>query len=559
MHVWRETAEICTAESAKHLAGEGVAKLRCTFPFSLRFRLTRSAMDQYFKRGKPRAVPPPVPMHVVNVPARAVVMAPTVARGIGEERPPSEGAHAVRPRKRFRKKVNGLFGDQTDLKRRMLRLLRDTDRGVVLDGGDTAAMCQHRFEPDVEDMSHEDGGHSHARDAKEFESFGESSVPVFQLSQAVMDKLDATSPPRPRTSSGVAETAGADSDTPEFTATVSRALGSPEKLRAVRRRMGRLSPRSNDAFLCEMAVGSATADSLLGLMENLHERGVTPPALPNLREAKAAPPPEHLLLSPVSIDRTAAPAVLRRKVRRHDRGYRRADVLRARLNLASADQLLSSSRVGFGREDGVKSRSSRGDGGALELGAGLDAYARELNLGGKNASRSSRGGRRKTRREVPEVVGSSSEGAPPKKRRLRDSSPTEDDALSSNPFQLLVEAAAVEQKQSSTHAKPTRRAGRAAASSSSRPPAPRRGRARNSTRPSLPGAAEQDTEDDNDDGLEAQRSVRPRGKSFKRGAPVQPDATRRKRRQPNDLADGYSSSSSSAPISPSSSSYLSSS
>lgn len=108
-----------------------------------------------------------------------------------------------------------------------------------------------------------------------------------------------------------------DFDLPAFVDTARRLLGSPERLQTVRRTMGRLSPRSNDRFLTELELGTPPSPPV-------RDGGLTPPPLPSVGSSE----PDS---SPVAMERTGAPAVLRRKARRLDRGYRCADVLRARL------------------------------------------------------------------------------------------------------------------------------------------------------------------------------------------------------------------------------------
>lgn len=228
----------------------------------------------------------------------------------------------AKPRKRFRKKANGLFGDQTDLKKRMDKLLRKADASEIVfsaDAADADIVARHR-----------------------------DSARSLPAATSIIEHLTATSP-----SNQLQEDDDAPVVTPtdsfdfvELTETARNVLGSPEKFSNLRKVMGKLSPRSNDRFLEVLDVGRPPQQIK---KDEVDKRiiALTPPVLPMLNEGKEEKEDnggveELLALSSISVDRTGAPAVLRRKARRLDRGYRCVDVLRSRLQGApTRDTLVS--------------------------------------------------------------------------------------------------------------------------------------------------------------------------------------------------------------------------
>lgn len=300
-------------------------------------------MHQYVRKHKPRVLPHlPAPVHTIAPIPRAVVGSRTAARlelqharsdearsepsselpllpsiravqTASSSRPSSSSnvplsTGATKPRKRFRKKVNGLFGDQTDLKKRMDKLLRKTDASEIVfsaDAADSDVVTRHR-----------------------------ESAQSLPAAKSIIDHLAAASPsPQPQDTESTHAVTPTDSfDFVELTETANKMLGSPEKFANLRKIMGKLSPRSNERFLEELDLGRPSRSLKKNELDKRPEN-VTPPVLPLVNEYKSDKnrADEVLALSPVSVERTGAPAVLRRKARRLDRGYRCADVLRARL------------------------------------------------------------------------------------------------------------------------------------------------------------------------------------------------------------------------------------
>lgn len=250
----------------------------------------------------------------------------------------------TRPRKRFRKKVSGLFGENTDLNKRMSKLIRETDISKIKIGPDAAdadLLLRHR-----------------------------------QPAGALMDTGNLLSrlPEHP---------SSADSfDYKELTAAATKALGSPEKLARVRKAMGTLDPADNERFLDALELGhnqvsddpcvaemankdkpqddNSNATDIVDCDEKLVEpSSAQPPKLAPLQLKFTVEPEmemetvvDRVVTSTTStrpapgspqnsaknffekrrnILMQAIPAVLRSKTRRADRGYRSKDVVEARL------------------------------------------------------------------------------------------------------------------------------------------------------------------------------------------------------------------------------------
>lgn len=466
-------------------------------------------MESFVRKSKPRktaaAVPPhnvvPAPLALVRATsATAVVRAmprpapqpcssdPTdlplpsaVPRPVPLLEPTSPTVPTPKPRKRFRKKVNGLFGDHTELKKRMNRLLLNTDstttRSTPRGPTDSAAAPAER---PVSPILHA------------------SPLPKLPPAYAVVERLNAgamtNAPSSSRTGIALKSSLSPSEllkdqdekmkekllfkcdkvddddvkslrsfDTPAFVATASRAVGSPERLRAISRNMGRLSPRSNARFLEEVLVGSELTPRRVKVTD---DGKLTPPHLPSVDSSefeteKPSPPQDSkFALSPVSVERTGAPAVLRRKVRRLDRGYRSEDVRRARLAGMPLSEIAASptaQRRGDRPGKWPRARVRR-----LELDRGLerDHVPRDASthkrIQVKDKMRIEESQMEVEEDEEDEDAILSSDGAPPKKsRRLRSGAKSNGDGSvddvevgTNDGFAMLVKAAAVQQRQS---------------------------------------------------------------------------------------------------------------
>lgn len=377
-------------------------------------------------------------------------ISPSVARNNHEQhvtRSPAAPT-AQKPRKRFRKKVNGLFGDQTDLKKRMSKLLRDTDTSTLLRVADSTANDLNHFRQQPETLPSATA------------ILPSADVVVQKLTEATMrDRASAVAhglrDTTERTSNALHDEANLDPDnnfdsfdSPEFVATASRALGSPERLRAVRETMGRLSPRSNERFIEQVQLGSTPTPSReedtddVAMEESVEK--IQPPELPSVdsSELETEEREARLAMSPVSVERTAAPAVLRRKVRRLDRGYRSADVLRARLQGTSVAEIAASPTSRRRGETASKWRSR-----IRKLVLNQDD---DIDRG--RSTKRQRSEHTLEDSQEPESGGMSSDETPPKKRRLRTDSTadepngTEDSYNVSDPLAMLVDAAAAEEQ-----------------------------------------------------------------------------------------------------------------
>ncbi|CDF35939.1 unnamed protein product [Chondrus crispus] len=428
-------------------------------------------MDKYTRKTKPRTarssqpggtplyrLPPshnvtPAPPALVGpvLPARVStpdhVSPPATQERDEQVSRPTSTSLSQKPRKRFRKKVNGLFGDQTDLKRRMSKLLRETDTTALL-------------RDDESDLTQSNLPHQPAF---------QPPVAVLPSPETVVRKLNEVArrskcvPPGEKahhTTSSPSHTVAKETslnpstsldsfDSPEFVATASRALGSPARLRAVLKSMGRLSPRSNERFIDELQLGltptpaaSQEQEFENAVLEDITEK-IEPPEIPSVdsSELETENRPALLSMSPVSVERTAAPAVLRRKVRRLDRGYRSADVLRARLQGSTLSEIAASPTS---RRRGEKATRWRTKIRRLDLGEGDDVV--DSHQPKRQRSAASRV------ESQEESDGIYSDGAPPKKRKVREESErderaeNEDTYNASDPLAILVDAAAAEEQ-----------------------------------------------------------------------------------------------------------------
>lgn len=427
------------------------------------------AMDKYTRKTKPRTarssqpggtplyrLPPshnvtPAPPALVGpaLPARVSTpdhVSPPATHARDEQVPrPTSTSLSQKPRKRFRKKVNGLFGDQTDLKRRMSKLLRETDTTALL-------------RDDESDLTQSKLAHQPA---------SQPPVAVLPSPETVVRKLNEVArrgmcvPPGEiphHTTLSPSHTVAKETplnpstsldsfDSPEFVATASRALGSPARLRAVLKSMGRLSPRSNERFIDELQLGltpmaSQEEEFEDAVLEDITEK-IQPPEIPSVdsSELETENRPALLSLSPVSVERTAAPAVLRRKVRRLDRGYRSVDVLRARLQGSTLSEIAASPTS---RRRGEKATRWRTKIRRLDLGEeddGIDSHQPKRQRSAASRVESQE-----------ESDGIYSDGGPPKKRKVREESErderaeNEDTYNASDPLAILVDAAAAEEQ-----------------------------------------------------------------------------------------------------------------
>lgn len=217
----------------------------------------------------------------------------------------------TKTRKRFRKKANGLFGDQTELKKRMSKLITKADSSKLV-------------RPVVTNLKN-----SHSRTQRSFQSL--------PAARAIIKHLTATISSLAHDPSLTAGGASVSRDSLEFIKldeTAIAAVGSLEKLDVLRNSMGKLTPLSTEQFLSTLGVGRSPRDIKKpferDLIQGIGQR-ITPPSRPPPDPEGLQQTPKIEIAPPKSVDRTGLPAVLRCKTRRVDRGYRRADVLRARL------------------------------------------------------------------------------------------------------------------------------------------------------------------------------------------------------------------------------------
>lgn len=334
---------------------------------------TGRKMDKYFRQVKPRpriSWPPPGPGHAVVAPPAAAVPDEPVAEastsgesqqssvavgvmvsasgsGMAAGSSSSHTSHArdagdkglaafktARPRKRFRKKVSGLFGENTDLKKRMVKLFQHTDLSKITlrpDAADADVLMRQR-PPSAALMDTDSLLSSLPREGEEEHDEANSSKKTNRSIKAADQKPVLVT----------------DS---ELTDAARRAIGSPAKLETIRRAMGTLDPSDNRRFLDELdlddlpsSFGGSNSAGGVGMDSDTATRPI-PPLLPPLHDDSSS----HCEHSTPSASRLpAVPAVLRSKTRRAERGYRSKDVVEARRKAAKGT-LSSSSRSSSGK------------------------------------------------------------------------------------------------------------------------------------------------------------------------------------------------------------------
>eukprot|EP00177_Eucheuma_denticulatum_P005557 GFKZ01010102.1.p1 GENE.GFKZ01010102.1~~GFKZ01010102.1.p1 ORF type:complete len:521 (+),score=68.56 GFKZ01010102.1:176-1738(+) len=283
------------------------------------------------------AAPAPIAQHVPPpTPIQRVPRVPPAP-------PATPSTTQPRPRKRFRKKVTGLFGDQTELKKRIEKLLIHVDTAVLYGTPDSERADDEPLLPPLPRLR----------------APPRPSVNL-PLADAVLEKLKAVSAAGMNSAAGPTsakpvskedemcddDDSLASFDSPAFTATAIRLVGSREKLKTLKKHMGSLSLQSNERFIEELGLGTSSDVENAKKPKNQVRKSanIVPPKLPGLDSDLESQATEDVaqFSSPVSVDRTAIPAILRRKVKRSDRGYCSADVLRARMQGTSLAEVAAS-------------------------------------------------------------------------------------------------------------------------------------------------------------------------------------------------------------------------
>jgi len=365
-----------------------------------------SLAHKQYPANQPAFKPPPRASVQLSVPAAGNLQDhhhDAVANNINNNIPISDNNNSVAeqrptraPRKRFRKKVTGLFGDQTDLHKRMQKLLRPLSQDILV---------------------------------KKRNNVTDTSPTNIELEQIRCDK------PIPSSNAPAMKKNGpANPDASTGGSTMStRALASIAKWKKFSNRIGRMSPRSNELFLNEVEVCTP--------MNLDHRRSLDrpdPPTLPALGNTLS--PGGRYLSTDDEGCRTGTPAMLRRKVRRNERGYRGVDIIRIR----------SSTMEGA---DSVNARRGGNN-------TGLDVYVRSLGGMARRARSEMKGGdtveggtekaNGMTRRARSEMTSDGRRSAPKRRRVSDETSSSETDGYQYDAFSLLIEAAEKEGERTSS-------------------------------------------------------------------------------------------------------------
>lgn len=292
--------------------------------------LTTSApVHNIFPAPRARVTPLPtthIPSSSSHAPSNLTLSPPSTFRDAPElphPAPTSPVTPTAKRRRRFRKKVTGLFGDQTDLKRRMDKLIRDVDAHDLLDN---AALVNNPILSPMVPTPQSSTPHTLPAAASII-----ARLNMVQEARTGLTKLSSRQ--AKDTGSNRKLSPNASFDAPELTRIAHDVLGSPERLATVRGTMGSLDRRNNERFLEELEIRGQPGP--LSLDAVMAAQAPPPPELPMVSAYKDQDQDfsdgEMMDMSPISNERAAAPAVLRKKARRLERGYRREEVLRARL------------------------------------------------------------------------------------------------------------------------------------------------------------------------------------------------------------------------------------
>lgn len=204
------------------------------------------------------------------------------------------------PRKRFRRKVNGLFGEQTDLHRRMTKLLKTTSSHDVL--ADDYKAGQKHILLSQSACSKDDGTSNKSPQRDE------------GIRNKKQDDLDLSPSPKSNLSPG------------HWHPNVKEELKTPEKARLVKSKIGKLTPTAHQVFLETLKVGRS---SLRPEKATRDEPKLAPLELPRFEKGCCLVLPKFV--PKPGVDSTGAPAVLRKNVRKRYQGYTSADILRKRM------------------------------------------------------------------------------------------------------------------------------------------------------------------------------------------------------------------------------------
>lgn len=292
----------------------------------------------------PCAIPQPLPAAVPHVsqPSEHVLTTPPHSTSPHEQQsPPSRRpvttniqpdlsvtpSFVTKTRKRFRKKANGLFGDQTELKKRMSKLIIKADKPKLVQNPVSASNSLHSQRP----------------------------FQFLPAAKTIIKHLTATMSPLSQDQNANCEKSAESNDSLRFIMlddTASGPMGSLEKIDVLRNTMGKLTPRSNEKFLSILGLGKSSHDRKKPYSQHqayIIGQRITPPFRPLPRPEKGQQQWATLdnnNSSTKNVDRTGLPAVLRCKTRRLDRGYRRADVLRARFQWSTGTEVTTAPSSG---------------------------------------------------------------------------------------------------------------------------------------------------------------------------------------------------------------------
>ena len=225
------------------------------------------------------------------------------------------------PRKRFRRKVSGLFAEETDLKRRMSKIL-EANRNIR--SSINAAGLQSR-------------SRGQGASSAEVMVGNQESVPAAETSEKLIELRGDVFKNLPEKRQHFTPT--------QWHPKVRELLQDPRKENLIKSNIGHLSPTSHRAFVRELHIGHFPKLSQEGYSPS---RRIEPPKLPRFETGSVRTLPEFA--PKPGMERIATPAVLRKNVRKRYHGYSSSDVLKKRLPKQPSEETRIPKRPRFSEE-----------------------------------------------------------------------------------------------------------------------------------------------------------------------------------------------------------------
>lgn len=331
-----------------------------------------------------------------------------------------------RPRQRFRKKGNGYFDEGTELRHRISKLMLDTrlvmnkKKGikVVVRGVDpkkSTISASSRYQdklPSIEPILEGLKKASVSKKQNKAQSSNQSGQ-VGSIRKMQDDDFDDSF------------------DSPSFVAAAIRNVGR-ERFESVRPLLGSSSPSDHEQFLYRLGIGPRrlSSDQMSKTAPAKDVFKIKPSSVMKVDSSDSEKKPK--LLFKRSIAPRGTPALLRRRVKRMNHGYRAADVLHARLQDQGPPGLRrESDYLSSGDESSTDTEDSRDEDDQRENNEDDESIGERSEESGSEQQGRRQVSTRARRPDFPRKV-------PPKKRRVYDpANAIEDHSKEQNSFSTV--------------------------------------------------------------------------------------------------------------------------